>query len=612
MSGPARDGSSESFLPPAGETRLRLCIRRAILLPAFLFAGITLLTHVARYLGLPFWVYAIAAGVVTLLAAGLWFLLTNGEGAKGARPDRLSLSLLLVCALMGTVLSSIYRLPDADDYSYVPDAVHYLTYPSEPLGYSVHYAYIGEKPHFSIVEVTAQPFEYAQALLAFTTGMDYLVIYHMVAPALAGFFLPLSVFLLLSSFSRRTLDSVLGTLFILGLLTLLGESKIAIGSLSFTRLFQGKIVLIAVGIPAFASLSLDYLFAPGFRRWMILLVLSTALAGLSSTAFFLAPMLALVLGIAGFLALGPNRARFLLVAAYGLTLLYPVAYGLYASRSVTHLLTSANQGDLSGGTLFMETLARWIAPDQPVSAVVFAVSLVMVAVLARGFPRRMLAGWTMVACVLYLNPWVAPFWASHVTGELVYWRTVFALPFVAVAGTAYMACLGSLGDLSTRFKLAITAAILVCLAGFNCIPGSTSIFGRGGEVGLPGLKVREEAYQVALAVTTHVPPGVMLAPEEISGTTPMVRGGYPQVRLPDWELRAWRPGSSDLIFRASAFAEGEADNREDFLDLVQSTPALSIIVLHEDVFGSVSGALADSGFTEELHEGDFIVVWRPS
>jgi hypothetical protein len=222
----------------------------------------------------------------------------------------------------------------------------------------------------------------------------------------------------------------------------------------------------------------------------------------------------------------------------------------------------------------------------------------------------MLLSWTVVACVLYLNPWVAPFWSSRVTGASIYWRTVFVLPFVAMAGTALMACLAIRDVLSASAKIALTGVLLAGVAGLNFMPGSTSIFRRGGEVGLPGLKVREEAYQVALAVTTHVPAGVMCGPEDVSGTTPMVRGGYPQVRLPDGELQAWSSGSADLILRAAAFAEGDAGHREDFLRLVQDTPALSIIVLREEVFGSVAESLFEMGYTEDLHQGRYVVVWR--
>ena len=64
------------------------------------------------------------------------------------------------------------------DFAYVSDAVHFLTFPAERMGYTIHYGYFGAKQIFIIVEATAQPYEYVQALVSGALRIDYLTVYY--------------------------------------------------------------------------------------------------------------------------------------------------------------------------------------------------------------------------------------------------------------------------------------------------------------------------------------------------------------------------------------------------------------------------------------------------
>jgi hypothetical protein len=589
-------------------------LRWALVLPTAVLGALSIATHGARFLRLTFREYSILSGIlgVTVMAVGVWAVAR--ERHQVIRKDRGVLVLVLVAGLAGAVMASIYRLPDMDDFAYVPDAVHYLTFPDQRMDYTIHYGYFEGKPPFTIIESTSQPFEYVQALVAGLLNVEYLQVYYILTVAVAGFCVPLAIFLLLAHFSDSSRDAAFAMLTVLGLLTLLGEGKNTPGSLSFTRIFQGKVVLLAGGLPLFSALSLDYLDRPSFTRWLILAAAAAAMVGLSTTAFFLIPMLALCLGLAALIADGWSRRRTGAVVVYGASLGYLVGYALYASRAVQHLLDAA----LLPGTwplTFGGHLAVFLDLERPVTPVVFFACLAAVTLLLSGRRRRLLLSWTAVALILFLNPVVAPFWISRVTSAPIYWRAFYALPIVAMIGAAVIALLERLPATRPRAGGVLTTLLLaVCLA-LNLIPGSTSIYRRGGEIGWPMYKLVEEAVDVSREVIANAPPGVMLASREISGTTPMLRGGYPQLRIRDDTLIEWltsrdRAGDADRRIRASEFTAGRPGYLDEFRALVASTDVLRTIVLRSDVYPSVESFLTSQGFVHRVSARSYEIVWR--
>ncbi len=599
----------------AREWESTVLIRWLLVLPTAAFGALTIATHGARFLQLTFQAYAWFAGTLALLVAGAWAVLWWRERDRIDRKDRKVLMLVLAAGVVGAVLASIYRLPDMDDFAYVPDAVHFLTFPAERMGYTIHYGYFGANQVFTIVEATAQPYEYVQALVAGALSIDYLTVYYILAVAFVGFCVPLALFLLLTHFTEDSLRAALSMLVVVGVLTLMGEGKNTVGSLSFTRIFQGKVVLLAAGLPVFSALSLDFLKHPSWVRWLILGAAAAALAGLSTTSFFLAPMLALTIGLAWWLAEGLGRRRILTVVAYGTSLVYLAGYALYASRAATHLLATGSAGEGKWPTTFVGHLATFLDLERPVTPIVFAGSLLLVTLLLRGTRRRLLLGWTAVAVLLFLNPVAAPLWISRLTGPSIYWRAFYVLPFTAAAGAAWIAILERLPSTRPRLAAAITGIVLAACLAFNLVPGSTSIYRRGGEIGWPAYKLVEEAVRVGRAVVAHAPPGVMLGPREISGTTPMLRGGYPQLRIRDDTLIAWltgfdRAGEADRRIRASEFTAGRAEYQADFERVVTDNEVLATIVLRREVLPLTEGFLRERGFTHQAAVDGYLILWR--
>jgi hypothetical protein len=583
-------------------------------LPTALFGGLTIATHAARFLRLTFRDYALISAAVALAVLAIWVWRWGRERQRIGRGDGKVMLLVLCAGLAGVVMASIYRLPDMDDFAYVPDAVHFLTYPADRMGYTIHYGYFGEKSPFTMIEATSQPFEYVQALAAGLLGVEYLTVYYILTVAFAGFCIPLAIFLLLTHFTDETRHAALATLVVIGLLTLLGEGKNTPGSLSFTRLFQGKVVLLAAGLPLFTALSLDYLRRPSAIRWLILASTAAAMAGLSTSAFFLIPMLALSLGLAVLAADGGGRRRLMTVVGFGASLVYLVGYALYASRAVSHLLAVGPQAK-DWPTSFAGHLALFLNLERPVTPVAFIASLVIVWLLMRGPRRRLLLAWTAVAALLFLNPLVAPLWIARLTGPSIYWRAFYILPFVGMAGAAMIALLERVPASRPRDGRLLIASILIACVALNLVPGSTSVYRRGGEIGWPAYKLVQEAVDVGRAVIANAPPGVMLAPREISGTTPMLRGGYPQLRIRDDTLIEWltardRAADADRRIGASEFAAGRSEFQPDFERIVTATDVLETIVLRQDVYPLVETLLASEGFVHKAPARGYWIVWR--
>jgi len=122
--------------------------------------------------------------------------------------------------------------------------------------------------------------------------------------------IPLVWFYVISRFSFSGRATVFGAFIICLSLLLMGEQHRSFGNFAFNRIFQGKTVLLTIGIPLFAGLTMDFFRKASLKRWLYLFVSSMALVGFSSCACMLVPLLAVVLAI---VLLGKRDRRFLII-----------------------------------------------------------------------------------------------------------------------------------------------------------------------------------------------------------------------------------------------------------------------------------------------------------
>src|SRR3989304_4825482 len=144
---------------PLGANRSVVAPRHLLLLPMLGFAALTFLTQASRVLNGPFRNYALAGGIALVLVVGLWVWLWRAERQAIPAHDGRLLVGLLALGLLGAVLASVYHLPDSDDYMMTPDAVHFISFPDDPLTTEIHYPVPAGWKINSIVAATSRPWE---------------------------------------------------------------------------------------------------------------------------------------------------------------------------------------------------------------------------------------------------------------------------------------------------------------------------------------------------------------------------------------------------------------------------------------------------------------------
>jgi hypothetical protein len=213
--------------------------------------------------------------------------------------DGLASLLTFLLIFFAALLALLSFRPDSDDYYYVPNAVHALSNPSEPLGFFVH----GLLPanNTAIVSynyATSLPFEYLSAVLAYFLDVEYLSVYYFAMPMLVSAVIVAALIYLTGQFRLDPLATVLGCIVAFGLLLLMGETHRSYGNFTVTRAFQGKTLLLSGGIPLLAAATIEFFRRPNLSVWFLLIATTTAMVGASSSAIILLPLLAVILIIA--------------------------------------------------------------------------------------------------------------------------------------------------------------------------------------------------------------------------------------------------------------------------------------------------------------------------
>lgn len=583
-------------------------------------AAFTLLTHLSQVLGIPFQVYV----VVGILLAALLLVATARPAYRqlkqAQRPDRKALLLLIGVGVLCSILALVNHRRDADDYYYTPNAIYMLEHSDEPMGFEVHFLDGGENCDvISYSWGTSIPFEYSQAAVASVLGIDFLSVYYILTPALVGFLLPLALYYALSLFSEQPVVTVLGALITVGIVLLLGETHRTFGNFSLTRAYQGKTLLLAIGLPAFVGASIRFFESPSACRWTMLLALSTAMVGTTTSSIVLIPALASVLLVAHLLASPPKRhtrpAYILYLTSLGYVALY-ATFLVVNSHVDLRADSPINQG---WPTTFSGHLAFFIHPDQPVTPLVVVITSVAALLLTSGKRRRFLAGWIVAVTVLYLNPLVAPLLIRYVTTPNAYWRLFYIYPFPLVAGVSAVYFFEGLGNLPRMARLASTALVLALLVGVHFLPSSTSIFRHGTSFNVPpGYELPEGFVEVAQAIVSQTPEGTMLAPRELSGIIPMLSSRHPQVRVRTdgvllWFAECGAPELGTVRVGASEFVGGNRDRFPDFQEFLSIEGRIvRSIVLRGELMQSedVRALLETHRFVNRRTVGAYVVVWR--
>ena len=579
----------------------------------------TVITHLGQAVGISFRFYAIliAATTVALTAVVAYRERTRIVAALVSSP--ISAAVLGSLAALTAIATLFAHRPHADDYFYIPNVVYYVAHPDQAMGYINHFILGADAPVSTFYQGTALPFEYSQGAFAYLLGVHVLTVYHVLTPALFGFLLPLVWFYLISRFEFSDRAAIFGAMLIGLSLPLLGEAHCSYGTFGINRLWHGKAVVLALGLPLFAALSVDFLREVSRRHWARLFICATALVGMSPSAIVLLSLLAFLMAAAGAVAFPRDlRERIRVTAVYGVSLCYVAVFAV-------GFLTK-NAGKLGSDSPLNETMPRtflghaafMFSLDSPTSLVLLAMSLAGALLTLRGWSRRFLGAWLLCAGIALLNPLVAPFLIDHVTSPNIYWRLFYLLPFPLAIGLTG-AALGARVGVGATTRGNAAAGLLVCLlVGAHWIPGSSSIFRRGTEVRL-GVKLRPAARDLAQRVIESTPPGVMLAPWPLGNVISMLGGDHPQVRTKPDGLRLWfsrhelnrRITASDFLKRGESRCQ--QGGVEAVLALVERYPQIRSVLARGKVARKydLERVLAAKGFTESHAIVSLVVFAKP-
>jgi len=323
------------------------------------------LTVLAKEFGIHFRLYSIIGWAFTVLFL-ISFLLFNRSEYKWSKHIAWKAAFLLI--LTGVICSTIALIShnsDGDDFYYLPNVVYMLDNPNTPMGHEIHFLDGG--PACEIISHswgTSKAFEYMQGAFSYISGINFLSIYYLLTPAIISFFIPLALYYLLSFFSNKPVNKAIGVFLTQGIIFLLGETHRTYGNFSVTRAFQGKTLLLAVGIPFCAGLTLHYLKKPSRHVWFMSLISITALTGASSSALVLLPFLAIVIIMASSLTSKLYNRTINRSLVYSLSFIFLILYGLYLMFSLQVELgihSPVNQGwpkNFTGHLLLMFNIYR--------------------------------------------------------------------------------------------------------------------------------------------------------------------------------------------------------------------------------------------------------------
>ena len=578
---------------------------------AALAAG-TLLTHIAQIVGIAFGVYAAANVALFLIVTGAVLRLAIGE-LRTAEPDWKPLLFVLGLGLVGAILTLITHRSDGDDLYYIPNAVYYLEHPDALMGFDVHFLYSGGEPFVSTSWATSLAIDYFRGAMAHVAGLNYLTVYYLISAAIFGFAIPLATFYLVSRFTKDTVDAAVGTVFAVSMFLILRDGHRTYGNLAFPRIFQGKALLLSVGLPTFAAMTIDFFYRRSRLIWVSLFAASIALTGATTTTVILLPSLALLLTLSFLVVARPDRKeRFSLLTRYFLVLSYVGIYAIFILLTESPDLGVGSVVNEGYPTTFLGHASLFITVNLPLTPIVVISVTILFFFRPPTRERKFLTIWMAGSVVLFLNPLVARPLIEYVTTPNVYWRMFYLYPFPLIAG--YIAASTS-AQSGKRENLRLSLALLVLAASVACYIFFFTLL--PSYAAAPHYKVKPEDLELAREITEVAPAGPMLAPEPVAGMLSLLSSDYPQMRVRETAVQLWMQerGQGELAemrLNASAFVSGENDQYVvDFRRLLETT-VVKTIVLADEVAAdpAVQQTLQEHGYTQSRVVTDYVVVWN--
>ncbi len=304
------------------------------------------------------------------------------------------------------------------------------------------------------------------------------------------------------------------------------EEHRMLGRMFVGRLWQGKVVFLAVLVPLLFALLHEYAEEPTRRRLALLAAAGAAGVGLTSTGTFLVPVVA-----AGALLPVAMRVPRRTAAAFAATVAYPLA------TAIVIVAVGPRSAEVSHPSeLVPEELVELLLGQGAFTFVTLAAVLVAPLVIGRPLARAMAAGTLLLVGLLYA-PGV-PLRIFELTGlGEVQWRWTWLIPAAALVGVLATGVVPRLRPAVLRAAPALVLAAALVMLGqplWAAEEGATL-------APRPAWKRDPSTIRVAERILAHLRPGEsLLAPRLFSHTVLVMSGEVTAVAPRGFYARALR------------------------------------------------------------------------
>lgn len=589
-----------------------------------LWASLTVITFTSQLLGISFkhYLYISLVATLAILVSSIARFLRYSKTHAFTEKDGFALFSLVILFIATATISLSYHTAGShylDDFYLTANPVYYSQTPQSAMSFESRTFYSGGSPIISAAFLTAGAYEHILALPSYLLHVDYIIIYYRLAAILNSLLWVLSTFMLLACFSENTSDAVAGTFVIICLLVIMSENTWASGGLAFVHVYEGKSVLIMDGIPILIAYSIDFFKRQTIGTWLQLLVLITAMTGMSTSSLMILPLFGAVIFLScSFIFKNIFRSLvewFKLILFFFGAYIYLLLFGIFVSfvdNPNNALIFNITYPDQFSGYLNGFLASSTLPATVIVAILSFAVGLAA----TKGSQRAFLGFWSLLSVVLALNPMAAKILLTVFRG--IYYRIFYIILNPLPAGIAVGALLHSIRNRDGRnYQIASTGIIILILSASTILIPSSLFLNPRYELGnwMP-----TDDLPIAEKILNITPEGVMLAPYPVSGTIRMISSHYPQMITRSDILSFYlgeqgRTDDASLRLDAAFFLEGQEQHLQAFTALINLYPEIQSVVFAKGGLAQMNSAkindfLRSRGFIHRQGLKKYMVFWK--
>lgn len=542
-------------------------------------------------------------------------------------------------ATLGIVLAALAFVMvrwDGDDTHYLPNAVYMLAHPETAMGFQARYIHADGQPFTALAWINSYASEYILAAFAHVVGWDFLSLYWSGKTVIAAFLIPFAWYALIRRLETDHRCAIIGTAIAIAAVFIMCDTDFSYGNWFITRLFHGKAIVLALGLPLIWNHVIAFLERPAWWHWFAIAAAASASIGLATLAGVVIPASVAILIVSYGLVHGTrlwiDPVRFLgLASAFA----YLMAVVLYVRFNV-HPLFLKNDDVVNGHyrTGFVDQLAYVFDPTFPSSLLIMIVATLVAIYALKGADRRFVGLWCLLYSGAFLTPLTAGYLIENVTTANVYYRLFLAYHIPVVLGVSAAALVRET-SLSGKSRYAVIGLLIAVLAGphiqlvmqigLGWERTAPSIVRSIHRISAGGDRRSDLRLEDVRAVLDVVPDGPMLAAQPLNEDVPIYSAEHPQIyaRFVETEFIFSSRGDRARAGRrqqAILFASGDIGNNQEaydvrtsaFFTVIDEEPALASVVVKPDILGDnrVVAKLNDKGFRDIGLAGRYRVFVR--